>query len=574
MFTTLSQHETALSLAGSRFKSHIEVDFAIAERSSYLRIYLPHHVRDDRPLLPIQLGDVDPTGFKLYIEWLTHGFVSCSTRRPLRLQSCIDLIYAHIVGSTFSQSHFQDYIIDTLAFILDPAQVFDQEVLELLFLEKHASGALRKFVTDKMFRHDRRMLGMMRNSVEDIVTAYSDVKGCEYHIHQDGVCYKYGMANDDKDATRNVGVAEKKWNLDDDPELNAMAAEYLGKTNATLTITRELSPKISSQSKKTIATKHRIPTSERRSREQSRVLQPKRPSLHGMPPLNPQHPPQTSIFSNSQSPCPSIQALTTNAHIDKPLPPPPPLGQSPSPLSFKFTVPMHKDRFTVGGTAMHKPSKQDIVLECLRRLSPALSRTPTQDVIHDHFAHPPSSTPSLTDSSDSHISLFASNKSVLPTPSPPPPSVQLFPPSLHPGSTSSTYHQPRNTTSPASPRKSTSSQSVAPSFPNIHTFNPHAMLPPVQRPYHISPSSPSLPHFAPLIKRKPVPARGKDWLEQQDRLFALQGTQGFGLKKGDEENVVRKGDEENVVRKGNQGNVARKSRFMEILGGVGKVDGR
>jgi hypothetical protein len=147
-------------------------------------------VRDDRPLLPIQLGDVDPAGFKLYIEWLANGFVSCSNQRSMRLDSCIDLIYAHIVGSTFSQPHFQDYIIDTIASVLDPAQAFDQGILELLFLEKHASSVLRQFITDKMFGHDRRMLGMMRNSVEDIVTAHSDVKGCEYHIHQDGICYK------------------------------------------------------------------------------------------------------------------------------------------------------------------------------------------------------------------------------------------------------------------------------------------------------------------------------------------------------------------------------------------------
>jgi hypothetical protein len=36
-----------------------------------------------------------------------------------------------------------------------------------------------------------------------------------------------------------------------------------------------------------------------------------------------------------------------------------------------------------------------------------------------------------------------------------------------------------------------------------------------------------------LIKRKPAPPRGTDWLEQWDRLFALQGTQGFGLKRGE-----------------------------------------
>ncbi|KAI4645507.1 uncharacterized protein J4E78_009420 [Alternaria triticimaculans] len=168
--TTLSEHCPT---------EHIEVDYAIAERSPYLRIYLPQRVRDDRPLLPIQLGDVDPAGFKLYVEWLTTGIVKFSDKRSLQLDSCIDLIYAHIVGSAFSQPNFQDYIIDKLAFVLDPAQTFDQKILEMLYLEKHASTLLRKFVTDKMFAYDRRMLGMLRNSVEDIVTGSSDVKGCE-----------------------------------------------------------------------------------------------------------------------------------------------------------------------------------------------------------------------------------------------------------------------------------------------------------------------------------------------------------------------------------------------------------
>ncbi|KAI4944230.1 hypothetical protein J4E91_008784 [Alternaria rosae] len=166
--TTLSEHCPT---------EHIEVEYAIAERSPYLRIYLPQHVRDDRPLLPIQLGDVDPAGFKLYAEWLTTAVVDFSTQGSLQLNSCIDLIYAHIVGSAFSQPHFQDYIIDTLAKFLDPAQTFDQKIVEMLYLEKHASALLRKFVTDRMFAYDRRMLSMLRNSVEDIVTGSSDLRG-------------------------------------------------------------------------------------------------------------------------------------------------------------------------------------------------------------------------------------------------------------------------------------------------------------------------------------------------------------------------------------------------------------
>jgi hypothetical protein len=37
----------------------------------------------------------------------------------------------------------------------------------------------------------------------------------------------------------------------------------------------------------------------------------------------------------------------------------------------------------------------------------------------------------------------------------------------------------------------------------------------------------------PLVKRRPAPPRGDDWVEQWDRLYALQGTQGFGLRKAE-----------------------------------------
>ncbi|KAI4908019.1 uncharacterized protein J4E92_010964 [Alternaria infectoria] len=292
MYTTPLQHETSIVLARPSLNSvtfvlagrttlsehcpteHIEVEYAIAERSPYLRIYLPQHVRDDRPLLPIQLGDVDPAGFKLYIDWLTTGVVELSTQGSLQLNSCVDLIYAHIVGSAFSQPNFQDYIIDKLSFILDPAQTFDQKILEMLYLEKHASTLLRKFVTDKMFAYDRRMLGMLRNSVEDIVTGTSDVKGCEYHIHDDGVCYRHGRAGEFEQTDKVNGVGGKKWSIDDDPELNAMAAQYLGKATT---------PSRTDKSSIVFDTKHRSSTEKRRPQANKLASQLKVPSLHNIP---------------------------------------------------------------------------------------------------------------------------------------------------------------------------------------------------------------------------------------------------------------------------------------------------
>jgi hypothetical protein len=486
---------------------HIDVDYAIAERSPYLRIYLPQHVRDAQPLLPIQLGYVDPAGFKLYIEWLTTGTVHFSSKRSLRLDSCIDLIYAHIVGYAFSQPHFQDYIIDTLAYVLDPAQSFDQKILEMLFLEKHASVVLRQFVTDRMFAYERRMLGMIRNAVEDIVTGSSDVKGCEYHVHEDGVCYKHGRADEAEEAESNNGVGGKKWSIDDDPELNAMAAQYLGKTN-TPSPARETSP-IGSR---------KIP----KTQQHSPAPQHKKPSLHSMNISTSHHQPSILWSRNLRSPQPSIRSLTPTFDIDKPLPPTP--------------------------EAVQTPSTQDLVLECLGRLSPAPSRNPTLDLLNEHLSRlplhvvPPPSPPATPSPKSSDMASTPSSTISSTT--------DCIPPSLRPGSPPST-HPTRNLTFAPCPN----SKPVSPDpYTNLHRQSPLSppSPPPLQRPYHMSPTSPSLPHFPPLIKRKPAPPRGLDWLEQWDRLFALQGTQGFGLRKGEKKE--------------------RRSWFVEILGSV-MVDG-
>ena len=66
-----------------------------------------------------------------------------------------------------------------------------------------------------------------------------------------------------------------------------------------------------------------------------------------------------------------------------------------------------------------------------------------------------------------------------------------------------------------------------PALPSTPASQP--TRPVITQPYHIATSS-NL-HFPPLIKRKPAPARGQDWVDQWDELFAIQGTQGFGLRK-------------------------------------------
>jgi len=587
MYTTPLQREGGTSSARSVLKSitfvlagrttlsehcpteQVEVDYAVAECSPYLRIYLPQHVRDDRPVLPIQLGDIDPAGFKLYIEWLTTGVVNFSDNRSLQLDSCIDLIYAHIVGSTFSQPNFQDYIIDKLASILDPAQTFDQKILEMLYLEKHASTLLRKFVTDKMFAYDRRMLGLLRNSVEDIVTGTSDVKGCEYHIHEDGVCYRLGRPGEFEEMERGNDLGGKKWSIDDDPELNAMAAQYLGKAKTTSTT--------ASKPRKIPPTTRRPSTEIRQSSRKSLVSQLKIPLSHNMYENNLHHQESTLSSRTLRSPRPSTRSLTPDIDVDKPLPP------SPEPPQA--------------------PSTSDLVLECLGRLPPAPEQSSTRELIDECLARTASEhLRPITPSNDADfacpvkisrrsatplpsLSLTSSNYTSVSQPSSP---LDLITPSLRPGTPLPSSHPTRNLTFAPLPRSHRTTFKPRPQTPSAN--KPHATFssptyhhksttpaprdnsspspspspslspspspsppPLLQRPYHISPSSPSLPHFAPLIKRKPAPPRGVDWLEQWDRLFELQGTQGFGLRRAEKKE--------------------KKSRFMEILESVGSGKG-
>lgn len=570
MYTTPLQREAGTSSARSVLKSiifvlagrttlsehcpteQVEVEYAVAERSPYLRIYLPQHVRDDKPLLPIELGDIDPAGFKLYIEWLATGVVKFSDKRSLQLDSCIDLIYAHIVGSAFSQPNFQDYIIDRLAHVLDPAQTFDQKVLEMLYLEKHASTLLRNFVTDRMFAYDRRMLGMLRNSVEDVVTGCSDVKGCEYHMHDEELCYKHGRVSGLGESERKNEIGEKKWSIDDDPELNAMAAQYLSK---------KITPLRIDKSSKDLATKDRSLTEKRRHQHNSFASQPEKLSLHIMRDRDIYHQGSTLRSRNLRSPRLSTRSSAPNIDVNKPLPPTP--------------------------EAIETPNTQDLVLECLGRLPPATEQISTQDLVDaclalTHFHPLRSITPS---DNDEHLrqveplislatpktssSLKSSNFTSKSRPSSP---LDFIPPSLRPGSrlqytrptrnltfaplpqSHRTTPKPRSQT--ASPNKFHTTSSLAPYPPRPHTPasrdtsspssspspspfaspspSPSPSPPPLlQRPYYISPSSPCLRHFAPLIVRKPAPPRGVDWLEQWDRLFALQGTQGFGLRRGE-----------------------------------------
>jgi len=181
--TTLSEHLPA---------EIVDVLITVAQRSTYLRKAIKRQALDGLAKRPIRLPDVDPTGFRIYIDWLKSGRVEfhtptlTSTGNGLLLRDSFDLIFAHIAGSQLEEADFQDYIIDELSRLLDASQTPDLKVLEVVFLEKGASNILKQFIIDRMFAVERKMLSMMRGFVGSRETA----QGCEYHVHEAGQCYR------------------------------------------------------------------------------------------------------------------------------------------------------------------------------------------------------------------------------------------------------------------------------------------------------------------------------------------------------------------------------------------------
>ncbi|KAH7355927.1 hypothetical protein BKA66DRAFT_429280, partial [Pyrenochaeta sp. MPI-SDFR-AT-0127] len=159
--TTLSEH-----LPGDK----IEVAICSINRSPYLRVLVEQQSPLHQALPTIELRGFDPAGFKFYVEWLATSKITyptqlySSTSSGLLLCDCIDLIYAHITGSQLEEPEFQDYVIDEISRRLDPAQSTDLRVFEAIFVEEGASSVLKRFVVDKMFALEKKMLGMLRGS--------------------------------------------------------------------------------------------------------------------------------------------------------------------------------------------------------------------------------------------------------------------------------------------------------------------------------------------------------------------------------------------------------------------------
>jgi hypothetical protein len=176
----------------------VEVPINVAQRSRYLRKAIVQQALNDPTNRQIRLPGIDSMGFRIYAEWLktgqvkSHAPTTSTSSSGLLLRDSFDLIFAHIAGSQLEEPGFQDYIIDTLARLLDPSQTPDLKVLEVVFLERSASNILKQFVVDRMFAIERKMLGMMRGSLDGSESAVC----CAYHVHKTGECYRNNAKSD------------------------------------------------------------------------------------------------------------------------------------------------------------------------------------------------------------------------------------------------------------------------------------------------------------------------------------------------------------------------------------------
>lgn len=459
----------------------IEVPITVARRSRYLRKAIVQQALDDPTNRQIRLPDVDSMGFRMYVEWLESGRVEYHTRKSsnskdgLILRDSFDLIFAHIAGSQLEEPDFQDYIIDTLARLLDPSQTPDLKVLEVVFLEKGASNILKQFVVDKMFAVERKMLGLMRGVVDDSGIAV----GCEYHVQKAGACYKDGVKNEFANETCTTNQRHNTYNSSTDSlhSGNRQPLQCLSRTSPLMTFDTTL---------------FSMPESTYfGSTEWSREV----------------HSPQRSV------PTPSL-------HTDKPLPTIPPLtpGTSPSP-SLSPLYPQCIDPHHNGTKAI---STQELVQECLERLrrtdnsSTRTSASPDLD---------PSAIPVLVleclerfkKASPENVSTSSSGSS--------PQNESLSPhiPILFQGQSTTTPDSDLGTisTSQQQLRRDRSFDSLpklplfrTPTEPQIPLKKYHLCLDSAQ-PLSVQPSR------TPTVARKPVPLRGEDWLKQYDSVNTM-----------------------------------------------------
>lgn len=351
---------------------------------------------------------------------------------------------------------------------------------------------------------------------------------------------------------------EEKWCVDDDAELNAMAAHYLGKKEDK-SMERSVYSHIELQSFKGVADSN--------SARQD-ILRPEDP-----------WPMRRAASNHSQA----ISTRTTasskmaNSNLSKPLPPLPPLHATPTTRTLGIES-LNRSSSTISLT--DSPTSSKTMTRNATFKIPYTTRDEDVGVYpHNYNIKSPRDRGCRSMSLTSPVSTFSLSSSSLSASLlrnkydynhdrreayekevqieledaqirtscaghvPTPPLARYF--SFNPLPKSDSYISPpfpppRSPWAIVTPSPNPfASGSVAPSSISPGLPLPQPTSPTITPPYHIATRA-NL-RFPPLIKRKPAPERGQDWVDQWDKLYAMQGTQGFGLRKVFNERTKSKG---------------------------------
>ncbi|KAF2845363.1 hypothetical protein T440DRAFT_545032 [Plenodomus tracheiphilus IPT5] len=471
--TTLSEHLPSET---------IDVPLAIASRSPQLLAVIERHISNPNT---IPLPSVDPAGFKLFLDYLN----SASKTLPLfafpttlycSLRECIDLIYAHIVGGTLKEPEFQDYVIDEMSQILSPKQSLDQKILDVVFVDRKVSDVLKKFVMDKMFAEDRKLVSMLRGGYEDVSYATDGTSECEYHVHNKGACYRRTSAIK---ASKEMGKG-KLWCADEDPELQARAEYCLSHIKDT---------SIGKMHRNDVTTKRIERVNHQHRRRSSERMHTLKLDDHDLCMRQ-----GGSSGMDSEKPLPALPTSSNSSTVSLSSTERPsifPTSNRDSEYTAAWTNKSQSDSHAgLYPVATADANVRDIVAECLDRFtrsSSAMETTHREDT-------------------------FGTSSTVK---RPAVPCIFDVPLSLKPGSPPTS---PSNQDFLAGQLRSSTEL-----FPCL-IGNLGSPVATYAAPSFVRRSSLYLP---PLVKRKAVPPRGNDWLEQWDRLHALRGTEGFGQRR-------------------------------------------
>jgi hypothetical protein len=472
------------------------VPTTLVRRSGYLHRMVVQHAATNPTDWQIRLSNIDSIGFGIYVNWLRSGPVEFSkipmiSKRKGSLLLCevFDYIFAHIAGSQLEDPSFQDYTIDKMAWLLNASQTPDLQVLEVMFLEKGASNALKQFIVDRMFAVERRMLAVMRGLTDDREIGRHGDAECKYHVHEGRKCYR-NDTNQGRVKTKKASEIEHQiFNTNNITGNNSQSTESSSSTS--------LDSNLPAKNAFYDMTNTKYFGSEEWSRE-----------MHGLGRRTP----------------------TIHLHIDKPLPTIPPLS-SDTLLTLPHFLPI-SNHFVSDCPSYEAFSTEQLIHECLSRLPPD-----NASLIHQSDHTTDSHDPTIyslalqcverfqKSSSDSPLSYSSSPENSSPNHVLQP---NAFTPFIDQGTTLTSHEESTCEERHAHWKKSFESlpkpwrkqfqtplQAIGPQ--HEHSETPRHHLEALHH-RHSHTSSP----ISNIVKRKPAPPRGNDWLKQRNRIDAMR----------------------------------------------------